>query len=81
MMWFVLYVFLLGKKQRLIDSVLIMVICGNYAGIDNGLDGPSFLFGRVDLSFRSFSLMSKAVTHYGKAATALFHPYFPQKNS
>ncbi|WVZ09558.1 hypothetical protein V8G54_014088 [Vigna mungo] len=71
----------LNSLIRLIDSALIMLICGNYAAIDNGWDGPSFLFGRVDLSFRSFSLMSKAVTHYGKAATTLFHPYFPQKNS
>lgn len=35
-----LHVFLFSKKQRRIDSVLIMLICGNYAAIDKGWMDP-----------------------------------------
>lgn len=42
-MRFNLFVFLNSKKQRLIDSVLMMLICGNYAAIDSGWGGPSSL--------------------------------------
>lgn len=42
----VLYIFLNSEKQRLIDSVLIMLICGNYAFIDNGKGWTLFSFER-----------------------------------
>jgi len=67
-----LYVFLNSKKQRLIDSVLIVLICGNYAFIDNGKGWTLFSFERErDLSYPSFTLMSTTLTHYGKAATII----------